>query len=90
MEEKETISQDELFEQEERCAKSIRTLVKALLARAAVAALLVWVILAVNREPAVAALFALVAVIDLVGSIPLVKELNKRLLEQKALRKLEK
>lgn len=89
MEEQKKISQDELFEREERCAKNIRTLAKALLARLLVAALLIWVILTVNREPTVAALFALVAAIDLLGGIPLVKELKKRLLEQKKLRELE-
>ncbi len=89
MEEQEKISQDELFEREERCAKNIRTLGKALLARLLVAALLIWVIAAVNREPTVAALFALVAAIDVLGGIPLVKELKKRLREQKALREME-
>ena len=90
MDNKETsISQDELFEKEERCAKSIRTLAKALLARLLVAALLLWVILAVNRGPTVAALFALVAVMDVLGGIPLAKELKKRLGEQKKLRELE-
>lgn len=89
MEEQKKISQDELFEREERCAKNIRTLAKALLARLLVAALLIWVILTVNREPTVAALFALVAAIDLLDGIPLVKELKKRLLEQKKLRELE-
>ncbi len=89
MEEQEKISQDELFEREERCAKNISTLAKALLARLLVAALLIWVILTVNREPTVAALFALVAAIDVLGGIPLVKELKKRLREQKALREME-
>ncbi len=89
MEESEKISQDDLFEKEERCAKNIRILARALLARLLVAALLLWVILAGNREPVVTALFALVAAIDVLGGIPLAKELKKRLLEQKALRELE-
>jgi len=89
MEEKERLSPDELFEREERCAKNIRTLTKALLARLLVAALLLWVIVSVNREPTVAALFALVAAIDLLGGIPLAKELKSKLLEQKRLRALE-
>lgn len=89
MEEREIFSQDELFEMEEQCAKNIRTLAKALLARLLVVALLLWVILKGNREPTVAALFALVAAIDVLGGVPLAKELKEKLLERKRLRAME-
>lgn len=89
MENKEPISRDELFDREERCSKAIRTLGRAVILRCAVAALLVWACLAVNRSPVVIGLTAFVLLISLMGLLPLLRELRKRLVEQKLLREME-
>ena len=83
------MSRDELFDLEERCAKSIRTVARAIFIRIAVSGLLIWVVLAVNHTPVVIGLAAFVLLMNLMGLFPLVRELRKRLREQKELRAME-
>lgn len=89
MEQKEPLSRDELFDREERCSKAIRTVARAIFIRIAVSGLLIWVVLAVNHTPVVIGLAAFVLLMNLMGSFPLVRELRKRLREQKELRAME-
>lgn len=83
------MSRDELFDLEERCAKAIRTVARAIFIRIAVSGLLIWVVLAVNHTPVVIGLAAFVLLMNLMGLFPLVRELRKRLREQKELRAME-
>ena len=84
MEEKKE-SRDELFEQEEKCQKAIRTVSRAMLMRLVVTVLMV-VVVAGNPEQVWAwGLAAFVLVINLMGILPLWKEFKSQRQKLKAL-----
>ena len=88
MEETQNIPED-LYDREARCEKAIRTVGKAMVIRIAVAALLLWVILAVTREAIAVGLICFALVMNLAGLLPLCRELHKQLTLRKHLRSLE-
>lgn len=68
----------DLFQQEERCRKVLRTVRKAIFMRLFVTAILVLALLRTAMEPWVLGLMALVLVINLTGALPLVSEWKKQ------------
>ena len=72
------MTNDEIFEQEEKCLKSIRTVRKAVIMRVVVTVLLVWAMIASGMEPIAVVLMVLVLLINLVGALPLIGEWKKQ------------
>lgn len=72
------MTNDELFELEEKCLKSIRTVRKAVFMRVFVTALLIWAVVVGNMNLWVVGLMALVMMINVVGTLPLVAEWKKQ------------
>ena len=77
MEEK-NLSQDEVFEQEEKCQKAIRTVIKAIFMRLVVSVLMVWIVICNPSQIWAWGVSALVLLINLVGCMPLVQEYRKQ------------
>lgn len=76
-------SEDDWFQREERCRKTIKTVVKAVFMRLLVTVILVWGLLQSSMELWVWGLMAFVLVINLSGILPLGSELKKRRAELK-------
>ena len=89
MEEEKKLTQDELFEQEEKCQKAIRTLRKAILMRLVIAALMIWIVVSNPAQVWAWGLSAFVLLINLAGCIPLVQEYRKQKKQLQALIDME-
>lgn len=78
------ISQDELFDREEKCQKAIRTVSKAIFMRLVVTALMIVVVWENPRQMWAWGLAAFVLLINTLGAVPLWQEYRrqKRLLKQ--------
>lgn len=72
------MNKDELFEREETCQKAIRTMTRAIFMRAVVTAVLIWAVIAGNMELWVMGLMALVLLINITGTLPLLAEWKKQ------------
>ena len=72
------MTNEELFEQEEKCLKSIRTVRKAVFMRILVTGLLIWAVIVGQMDLWVVGLMAFVLLINVVGALPLVKEWKKQ------------
>jgi hypothetical protein len=72
------MNQDELFEQEEKCLKAIRTVRKAVLMRIVVTGMLIWAVVVNPAQLWTSGLLVLVMILNLVGSLPLVTEWKKQ------------
>ena len=75
--ERETNAPD-LYEREEQCVKSIRTVRRAVLMRILVAAILVCAVAGNPTRLAVWGLAIFVLVVDIVGALPLIAEWKKQ------------
>lgn len=80
----------DLEERQERCQKAIKVVVKAIAMRLFVFAILILAVIRSGMPLWAAGLMALVMVINLTGTLPLVSELKKRRLEWKILLEEEK
>jgi len=76
---------DSLLEREERCQKAMKAVFKAIFMRAVICGLLLWILFAAPMELWVMGLLALVLLINITGTLPLVSEWKKRRKEWKAL-----
>ena len=74
-----------LEERQERCQKAIKVIVKAIAMRLFVFAILILAVIRSGMPLWAAGLMALVMVINLTGTLPLISELKKRRLEWKQL-----
>ena len=72
------MNNDELFELEEKCIKSIRTVRKAVFMRIFVTGLLIWAVVVGNMDLWVVGLISFVMIIKIIGSLPLVAEWKKQ------------
>ena len=72
------MTNDELFELEEKCIKSIRTVRKAVFMRIFVTGLLIWAVVVGNMDLWVMGLMAFVMIINIIGALPLVSEWKKQ------------
>ena len=72
------MNREELFEQEEKCLKAIRTVRKAVFMRIFVTGLLIWAVIVGQMELWVMGLMAFVLLINLVGALPLIQEWKKQ------------
>ena len=75
----------DLEERQERCQKAIKVVVKAIAMRLFVFVILILAVIRSGMPLWAAGLMALVMVINLTGTLPLVSELKKRRLEWKML-----
>ena len=80
----------DLEERQERCQKAIKVVVKAIAMRLFVFLILILAVIRSGMPLWAAGLMALVMVINLTGTLPLVSELKKRRLEWKQLLEEEK
>ena len=80
----------DLEERQERCQKAIKVVVKAIAMRLFVFVILILAVIRSGMPLWAAGLMALVMVINLTGTLPLVSELKKRRLEWKMLLEEEK
>lgn len=78
MEEEKKLSQDDLFEKEEKCQKTIRVVRKAIVMRLVLAALMIWVVSCNPQKIWAWGLMAFMLIVDLGGTLPLWKELRKQ------------
>jgi len=78
MDQEKTISQDEIFEQEEKCQKAIRTVRKAILMRLFVTVLMVWIVVRNPAQLLAWGLTAFVLLINVTGTIPLWQEYRRQ------------
>jgi len=74
-----------LIERQERCSRAIKTLIKAIVMRLLICALLIWVVIRSDVDLWVTGLLILVMVINMTGAFPLAAELKKRRQEWKVL-----
>ena len=72
------MDKDELFEREERCLKAIRTVRKAVFMRLVVTALLIWAAFGSHMELWATGLLLVIALMNVVGSLPLIGEWRKQ------------
>ena len=70
--------QDDIFEQEEKCQKAIRTLTRAMFMRLVITGLMAWIIISNPRQAWSWGLSAFVLLITITGSIPLWMEYRKQ------------
>lgn len=82
--------QMELEERQERCQKAQKVIVKAIAMRLFVFVILILAVIRSGMPLWAAGLMALVMVINLTGTLPLISELKKRRLEWKQLLEEEK
>lgn len=80
----------ELEERQERCQKAQKVIVKAIAMRLFVFVILILAVIRSGMPLWAAGLMALVMVINLTGTLPLISELKKRRLEWKQLLEEEK
>lgn len=85
MENEFVLPEEDLFEREEKCQKAIRTVTKALIMRLVVVGLMVWVVITNPRDGWAWGLMAFVALITVVGAVPLWQERTR---QKKLLRNL--
>jgi len=78
MEEEKKLSQDDLFEKEEKCQKTIRVVRKAIVMRLVLAALMIWVVSCNPQKIWAWGLMVFMLIVDLGGTFPLWKELRKQ------------
>ena len=68
----------DLYEQEENCIKSIKTLRRAVLMRIVVALLMVWAVAMEPGQPIVWGLMVFVLMVDVLGALPLLQEWKRQ------------
>lgn len=78
MENEEIIPEMDIYDREERCQKTIRTVRKAIFMRLVVAVLMLWIVFTNPAQIWAWGLSAFVLLIDLSGAIPLWMELKKQ------------
>ena len=83
------MDKEELFEREEKCQKAIRTISRAIFMRAVVTAVLIWAVFTGNMELWAVGLMALVLLINVFGTLPLIAEWKKQRTLLKELIELE-
>ncbi len=83
------MDKNELFAQEEKCQKAIRTVRRAVLMRLVVAAVLVWAMILSAGEALAIGLLLLALVLNLTSALPLVAEWKKQHARLKELIALE-
>ena len=71
-------TEDELIEQEEKCRKALKTILRAIAMRIFVTVLLLWVLVRSGAQAWVIGMLVLVSVINLSGILPLWSELKKQ------------
>ena len=84
MEKKGYLSEEELMQREDRCRKALKTVMKAMLMRLFVAAVLIWSVIRSGMPRWAVGLMALVLIINLTGLLPLWQEWRKQRRELKA------
>lgn len=72
------MDKNELFAQEEKCQKAIRTVRRAVLMRLVVTAVLVWAMILSAGEALAIGLLLLALVLNLTSALPLVAEWKKQ------------
>ncbi|MBO7252943.1 MAG: hypothetical protein J6V25_10010 [Oscillospiraceae bacterium] len=77
MEKENQISED-IYDQEEKCQKAIRTVGKAILMRLVVAVLMIWVVIRNPEQVWAWGMMAFVMLINGLGAVPLVQEWLKQ------------
>lgn len=86
-----SLSDMDPYDREERCRKTIRTLVKAILMRIAAGVLLAVAVVRANAAPIALGLTAFALLLILSGLIPIVRELKKqRMILKECLEEQEK
>lgn len=73
-----SLSDMDAYDREERCRKTIRTLLKAIFMRAAAGVLLAVAVVRANAAPIALGLTAFALLLILSGLIPIVRELKKQ------------
>lgn len=73
-----SLSDMDPYDREERCRKTIRTLLKAILMRAAAGILLIVAVVRSEAAPVALGLSVFVLLVILAGVVPLVRELQKQ------------
>lgn len=73
-----TAPEPDVFEQEERCLRAIRTVRKAVIMRLLVAGLILWTVIRFPVESWVWGLMAFVIIVDLTAMLPLIQEWRKQ------------
>ena len=71
------------FERENRCRKSLRTVMKALMIRILATAILIWALICTDMDIWVVGLIILVLLINLTGLLPLLSEWKKQRIKLK-------
>lgn len=89
MENEQKAPEPDLYDREEVCSRSIRSVLKACIMRLLVAALMIFVLLSEKRPLWLWGLIGLGLLMNLAGMLPLTAELKKRLRERKELRAQE-
>ena len=72
------MDREELFQREEDCQKALRTMSRAIFMRLVVSIVLIWAVFVGEMELWVVGLMALVLVINMTGTLPLVAEWRKQ------------
>lgn len=83
------MDKNELFAQEEKCQKAIRTVRRAVLMRLVVTAVLIWAMILSAGEALAIGLLLLALVLNLTSALPLVAEWKKQHARLKELIALE-
>lgn len=73
-----SLSEMDPYDREERCRKTIRTLIKAIIMRIAAGALLAVAVIRANAVPIALGLTGFALLLILAGMLPLVRELKKQ------------
>jgi len=89
MDNEKNLSQDEIFEQEEKCQKAIRTVTKAIFMRLVVTGLMGFVVAADPRQILTWGLAAFVLLTNIMGILPLWKERKNQRQKMKILIEME-
>lgn len=83
-------AKQELYAQEEQCDRAVKTLIRSLGMRVVVSALLIFAIFwRMKQTLFLAALVGFVMLVNLLGAVPLARELKKQLQRRKELRAQE-
>ena len=77
------ISEEELMQREDRCRKALKTVVKAMLMRLFVAAVLIWSVIRSGMPMWAVGMMAFVLLMNLATLLPLLQEWKKRRKELK-------
>lgn len=71
-------AQEDIYEQEEKCQKAMKTVAKAIFMRLVITILMIWIVISNPEQIWSWGLAAFVLLINTIGSIPLVQEYRKQ------------